>query len=181
MEKTKRDPIIPEMRQRLSINRDGILSSQQWRDIVMEPLTPVLLMMIPAIFVLGPRLSLLLVRGWFIALVAVGVLVLMLILRARRYARRPVFHAVLQAADTNPPGFMFWRPTVLVDASGKELKFSRWLSPRLALQQGVDYLVYYLEEPDSLVILSIVPVEHPDADLWQPTETFHRRFSQRQT
>src|SRR5690606_1373431 len=86
--------ISQAMRARLTINRDGRLTSEQWKDLVTEPLVILLLVLAPLILILGPRLVALALRGWVLALVVVLLVVVVpIIARAWRYARLPVHFA----------------------------------------------------------------------------------------
>lgn len=171
--------VTPHMRERLLTNRNGKLTSDQWKDMVTEPLVTLLLLLAPAILVLGPRLAL---AARFLCpalLIGVFVLGIMLFFRARRYARARVRYAELYAGEGTPPFWMFWKAPVLFNQHGEALRFPKRLAPYVALQPDQDYMVYYLQDTAELVLLSIAPADHPDAEKWQPTETFHRRFQQR--
>ena len=174
------DPVAPEMRDRLLINRSGKLTPSQWLDLVIQPLTPMLLLLLPAgIFVL-PRLFFALARGgWILLLVVAVILVGSFLLRARQYARRPVHHAQMTARANTPPVWMFWRPLVLATDDGTILHFGKRLAPRPKITKGQRYAVYYLREVNDNVLLSIAPLDHPKISQWQPDNAFHERAIRR--
>lgn len=168
------------MRVRLLSNRNGKLTTQQYKDIIMQPLATLLVLLTPIIVLLGARLALLTLRGlWIVLLVGVVGLLVPLLLRARRYARAPVRFAVLNAGDTPRSFWAFWKPFVMYRSEGNALRFVNRLAPYLPLRAGGDYLVYYLEEPAGCALLSLAPADHPDAAGWQPTTVFQTRFKQR--
>jgi hypothetical protein len=168
------------MRSRLMTNRHGKLTSDQWKDMVTEPLIVLLLLLVPLILFLGPRLLMLTARGiifvWVIALIVVFVPMLF---RARRYARAAVYFDRLYAGDHPGPAFLFWRPTVLYTEDGTEIRFKRRLAPVSQLRPNRAYLVYYLRDASEYVLLSMAPADHPDSHQWQPSSAFHERFARR--
>jgi hypothetical protein len=178
----KRKMIVsPHMRERLMVNRNGKLTGEQWKDMVTEPLVTLLLLLAPAIVVLGPRLVLtarFLCIGALIVAVVLGVVTL---LRAQRYARTQVRFAELDGGETTAPFWQFWKPLRLYNQNGEPMVFPKRLAPYVVLQPDQTYLVYYLQDATELVLLSIAPADHPDAKLWQPTEAFQRRFQKRST
>ncbi len=179
MEKQKRDMVTSEMRENLSVNRDGKLSSGQWKQIVTEPLVKLLLLMIPGLVVLGPRIASFIIGGLWISIVVLVGLGLMLLARAIRYARMPLYFGIFQAADSQHPRWMFWKGNVLYTEANKPIRFGTQLTPRTRLQAGQPYLVYYLKEEKNYVLLSIAPADHVDAARWQPTPAFQGRSAQR--
>lgn len=179
MEKRKRDPVVPEMRERLRANRDGRLAPAQWIDMIIQPLIPLLLLLAPALLVFGVRFIALARFLPLLILLVVLMFAVPAVLRARRYARAPVHFARLYAGIGQNAWWAFWKPTVFYTAADEPFPFKRRLAPSLPLRIDREYLVYYLEEPDGRVLLSAAPVDHDDADSWMPTETFDRRFNQR--
>lgn len=178
-EKSKRDGLTPEMRERIMVNRTGKLTSNQWIDMIMQPVVALILVMTPGIFLM-PRLLLLLARGgWIVLLMILVGIVASLVFRAYRYARAPIYFAEMTAGTETPPWWMFWRPLILTDETGARLKFGKRLAPRPILRRGNTYLVYYLREPGDNVLLSIAPGDHPDAANWQPDRVFEARFRHR--
>ena len=172
--------ISSSMRSRLERNREGRLAGAQWLAVVTQPLTALLVLLAPLVIVFGPRLLIFSLRG--IGLIVLLVLFLLLIpamFRARRYARAPLYFAQLTAGASPVAFLFFWRPLVMQDAQGDSLKFQRKLAPLPRLQSGQNYLVYYLQEADHRVLLSLVSADHPDAQRYQPTERFRRRAQQR--
>ncbi|MBI5666692.1 MAG: hypothetical protein HZC41_01680 [Chloroflexi bacterium] len=179
MDRRTGDGVNEHMRARLLVNRHGKLTSEQWKDMVTEPLAALGLLLLPGIVILGPRLGALLWGGF--ALVALGALLALgvaLALRARRYARAPVHFAVLRAVSS-PPFWAFWQPLVFETEAGEPKHFGKRLAPYTRLRRDRQYLVYFLQEASTNVLLSLAPADHPDAALWQPSTHFQRRFEQR--
>ena len=172
--------ISSSMRSRLERNREGRLAGAQWLAVVTQPLTALLVLLAPLVIVFGPRLLVFSLRG--IGLIVLLVLVLLLVpamFRARRYARAPLHFAQLTAGASPVAFLFFWRPLVMHDAQGDSFRFQRKLTPLPRLHSGQNYLVYYLQEADHRVLLSLVSADHPDAQRYQPTERFRRRAQQR--
>lgn len=177
MNKPKRDPVVPEMRQRLIVNRDGRLTPEQWGEMIAQPLVVVVLLTGFALAAFGPRL-LPLLRFWWIV---IPLLLLMVfapaVLRAYRYARAPIHFAKL-TAGAQPLGIVR-KSLLFYTDEDQAVRFTARLAPRPPLQTDVEYLVYYLEDGDSKVLLSAAPAEHPDAEHWLPTRQFEARFQRR--
>ncbi|MFW5692074.1 MAG: hypothetical protein ACOCX3_01850 [Chloroflexota bacterium] len=180
MKRKRNDPVTPEMRERLLENRSGKMTVAQWLDIVMQPMTALVVLLIPAGFLLLPRAVALFARGgWFIVLVLVAIALSTFLMRAYRYARRPLRYATMDAVANTPPVWMFWRPLILRDEAGRVLRFRQRLAPRPPLARDETYHVYYLMDGDEPVLLSAAPVDHPDADQWRPSEDFAERSRRR--
>ena len=176
MDKPKRDPVVPEMRQRLIANREGRITSGQWGELIAQPIVVLVLLTGFALAAFGPRL-LPLLRFWWIVLPALLILMFLpAILRAFRYARAPVHFARLYAGVQPYWGY---RTQVFHTESGEEVRFARRLAPRMSLQMDVEYIVYYLQDGQGKVLLSVAPAEHPDAAHWLPTRQFQTRFERR--
>lgn len=176
----KFEPVFDDMRKRLVTNRNGILTSGQWLDMALDPVVKLLLLLGPGIVVLGPRLLVFGVWLWVVLLLSVLVLVgLPVVVRMRRYARMPVYFAVLRAGDKTPPKWLFWRPQVLHSDSGEVITFQKRLAPYTVLHHAQTYLVYYLKDSEGCVLLSLAPADHPDANQWQPSAQFEARFKRR--
>lgn len=159
------------MRQRLAANREGRLTAEQWRDLVSEPLAPLLILLIPGVFIAGPLLGrLLLGRGVLVALlIALVVIAVPLAFRVWRYSNPVIEHDTLYTGPSAVTRWLFWRAETLYTASGDPVRFRRRVAPFTILRPNTAYLVYYLQEPTTLVLLSLAPVDHPDAALWQPS------------
>lgn len=165
-----RDAVPQAMRQRLLRNRQGRLTTDQWKDIVTEPLVAILILLGPVLVVLGARL-LLNVRGLlFVLLVVVLVITVPTLFRALRYARASVNFAELYAGDRPASRLFFWQPLILYTQDGEALRFKKRLAPWLPLRPNQSYIVYYLQDPGNKVLLSYAPARHPDAESWQPGE-----------
>lgn len=175
-----RNDVSTQMRARLTTNRHGKLTGDQWKDMVSEPLAALLLLLAPAIIILGPRLYILALRALVVlAVVVVLVVLIPMLFRARRYARASLHFAQLYAGDNPMSGFLFWRPLALYNEKGDPLRFKKRLTRLPRLRPNHAYMVYYLREADHNVLLSLAPAEHPDADKWQPSEAFYTRQSRR--
>lgn len=172
--------VTEQMRSRLKQNRNGRLTTDQWKDMVTEPLMTLLFLMLPVVIFMGPRLMALSWRGLIIVLaIALIALFAPLIFRARRYARATVQFERLYAGDNPTPILLFWRPLELYTADGKPIRFKKRLAPYTLLHPNRSYLVYYLREPDHNVLLSLAPADHPEVDRWLPTTVFNTRQTQR--
>lgn len=181
MSKRKADIVTDKMRQRLLANRNGEIATDQWLDLVTEPLVILLLLVAPAAVILAPRfvwLGLSLRLPLIIALVLLA-LAVPLFMRARRYARARVHFDILYADERLHAPLLFWKPQRFEAKDGRALEFHRRLAPYMFYRPGYPYLVYYLEEPRGLVLLSVAPADHPDAERWYPTRFFERRNARR--
>jgi hypothetical protein len=173
------ETLTTAMRDRLCTNRHGRLTTDQWKEIVTEPLVLLLLALPVLLLVLGPRLAFLVGRGWLIGLGLVLLFGLVTVLRAVRYARAPVQVATLCAQDAGLWRPVLWKPVVLYRETGEGVRFAKRLAPTIHLRPDQRYLVYYLKEGSSHVLLSMAPADHPDAAQWQPSELFETRLNQR--
>ncbi len=178
MVKRSQHGVVPEMRERLMTNRSGKLTVGQWGDIVMQPLMSLLVMMIPLLVIL-PRLVLAFWFGWWLMIGVLMLLAVTTVFRAYRYARLPVYHAKLQADGGAPPFWMFWKSLELVGSDGTRYKFTSRLAPAVNLERDKFYDVYYLKDADRYVLLSIAPIDHPDAERWQPDRMHKVRLDRR--
>jgi len=170
--------VVPQMRERLQVNRSGKLTVSQWTDIVSQPLVSLLILMTPLVFIL-PRFILLLRAGWWMAVGGIAIVMLMLVFRAYRYARLPVHFAHLQAPDNSAPFWMFWKPVTLQTPEGERISFKQRLSPPVQLRRNQQYIAYYLKDGDDYVLLSLAAADHPDASRWHPDAGFAARFKRR--
>ena len=172
--------VVPEMRDRLKVNRFGKMTGSQWVDIVTAPLVTLMLLIAPAAVLFSTRLIFLTARGlWLVGIVVLIVVLITIISRAYRYARAPVQFATLHARGFSQPFWRIWRPLVMYTEDGEEIVFKRRLAPPLTIVAGRAYIVYYLHEPHENVLLSIAPADHPDVTYWQPTSTFKLSLNKR--
>lgn len=180
-EKRKRDPVTADMRQRLLANRDGRLTPGQWGELIAQPLFILILLCGMGIAALGPRLLPLLRLWWLVLPIIALIIITPMILRAYRFARAPVKFTHLNAGVQHWRAFgktlNFYIPDETLE--GKPVKFSGRLTSRLPLVTDVEYLIYYLDEPNGRVLLSTAPADHPDASLWKPTKNFEIRKERR--
>ncbi len=180
MTKRKRDPVLPEMRQRLLANRDGRITANQWIDLIAQPLLILGVLLGLAYIVFGRYMVRLTANYWWVLVPLIILLVLVpLIARAYRYARAPVHFARLYAGVQPWWGFGFWKPQIFYTEHDKEMAFPRRMAPRLPLRIDCEYLVYYLEDGQGKVLLSAAPADHDDAELWLPTKQFEARHERR--
>ncbi|MCA9903265.1 MAG: hypothetical protein KC547_05355 [Anaerolineae bacterium] len=181
MTKPKRDILNTDMREDVRANRDGRLSTAQWVAISTDPLVTLLLLLAPAILIIGLRFPILFARAWLILLVVLVLYGSMILLRARRYARARLHYKVLYAARPTLARWALKRSPSFYDDTGRVYRFMRWLAPRVSLTDDHAYIVYYLDDPRERVLCSLSPLTHPDAEKFQPTAEFHRRFERRAT
>lgn len=178
MTKRKADVINDAMRQRLMTNRDGKIATDQWLDLVTEPLVVLLLVVAPALVILGPRFAMfgaVALRLPLLLLIGAVAVVVPLLLRARRYARAPLHFEVMYADEKVTAPLFFWRPRRFESKSGEVKLFHKRLSPPMYYRPGYPYLVYYIEDNDTNILLSVAPADHPEADKWYPTRFFELR------
>ena len=67
----------------------------------------------------------------------------------------------------------------VLDPTGHTTIETRKLAPRLPLVIDAEYLIYFLDEPDGKVLLSVAPADHEDAEAWLPTKGFEARHHRR--
>ncbi|GEM_PF-515874 len=180
MMKRKVDILTDEVRERLAANREGALTTRQWIDLVTEPLTGFLVLLAPAILILGLRVIPGLRIGFpMILLIGGALLAWLLISRARHYARMPVSFGRF-FSDVRPrPVWQFWRPVMFYRENDDPLVFNNWQPPRAPLRFNAEYLIYYMEDRGKRTILSIAPADHAEAKRWLPTTQFHERYNRR--
>ncbi|RMF79403.1 MAG: hypothetical protein D6737_11570 [Chloroflexi bacterium] len=185
MTKHKRTDVSQDMRKRLRENRHGRMTTDQWKDMVTEPVGKLLALMIPmapVVVLAGSRFLLLGIRRlWFVVLVILVVTIVPLVFRAMRYSRAKVRFATLYAAeDFHTFSFlMFWKKAKFYTENNEEIRFNRRLAPHIPLERDRAYLVYYIEDAGGWVLLSIAPADHPEAEKWKPSERFNTRFAHR--
>ncbi|MEO8608612.1 MAG: hypothetical protein ABI690_12050 [Chloroflexota bacterium] len=181
MTKSKRDPVTADMRARLSTNREGKLTSTQWKEIVTEPIATLLLLLVPTIIFLRARIFYFVAGGgWLIGVAAVVILIGVILMRAGRYARAPIHTGTFRAAEQFRPFWMFWKAEIFFDEAGRTVRFNKRLAPASPHKTDEQYLIYYLKDGDGQILLSIAPASHPDAAGWQPSPAFQARLALRQ-
>lgn len=181
MSKRKADIVNKAMRQRLQSNRNGVIATDQWLDLVTEPLVVLLLVVAPAMVILGPRFTAFAfsLRFPIVLLLALLAIVVPILIRARRYARAPIYFDVMYADENLAAPLMFWRPQRFETKAGETKRFTKRLSPPMYFRPGYPYLVYYLEDKGGSVLLSVAPADHADAEKWYPTRSFELRQQRR--
>jgi hypothetical protein len=178
MNKPKRETVRDELIRHLRRNRDGKLTLEQLVSLTVEPLTTLLLLLSPAILIIGLRLPFLMNRGGLLLFVLAAGLGGMLLLRALHYARSPVRTQVLYAAEQPFVRRIFGQSVVFYDEDGKVYKFTRHLSPRISLIPNHAYRVYYLEDAEQFVLCSLMSREDAQAQEFEPSHTFEPRHRQ---
>lgn len=174
--KPDRDVVGTAMRQRLMSNRDGRLFRGQWMSLITEPIIVGLMLLSPAIVVLGPRLKYLFTLNlWFLLIVLVLLIGVPAYRRARRYMAAPMKFAVLHSPDRLRSPLMFWKEDEFLTDDARLVRFRHRLAPSMTLVPGQPYLVYYLEERGKNILLSLAPADHSQAKFWYPTPAFKRR------
>lgn len=167
-------PLSTDNLNRIARNRTGRLTISQWFDITIEPVITLLVLLLPLGVLLLPRLLMWGRSLWWLVLI-VGLVVLIPVpFRAVRYMRMPLRYATLYGGRI-PPLWAFWQPTVFYTPDGEALRFNKLLAPRQRIGRDTAYGVYYFEDAQHRVLLSWYPLEHADANHWQPTEAFEQR------
>lgn len=168
-----------EMRELLLVNRTGRLTSRQYRDLVLAPLMTLLVWMVPLGVALLPFVLRAAVRIHVILPIVLLIYGGTMVFRAIRFARAQVQVATLTSPSNVVSAWTFFRAVKLQDTSGKVLRFGVWLAPRIQLKRKQSYLVYYLNDGGSHILLSIAPADHSEMKDWQPTAEFERRMARR--
>jgi hypothetical protein len=174
-----RKTVSNEMRTLLAVNRTGKIASAQRRDIVIAPLMTLLVWAIPLSVVFLPMVLRMTVRLQVILPIVIVLYGGTMIYRAIHYSRASVQVATLTSSSSVASFWTFVRAVKLHDESGNVLQFGLWLAPRIQLKRKQAYLVYYLLDGDSNILLSIAPADHPDADQWQPSEQLKKKMERR--
>jgi len=165
------------MRERLLANRQGKLHSEQWREVVMEPLVTIMLLMVPAIILLRSFLLTLFVGGlWMVGVGALLIAGFMLFMRARRYARVRVHFGVFRAPDKLPSKWLFWKPIIFTAPDGTLLPFKHSLAADKKLQTNQEYLVYYFKSAEGCTLLSFAPTDHLESASWSPSKDYELHY-----
>lgn len=166
------EKVSDEMRRLLAMNREGKLTSDQWLAAVFEPLTPLLILLTPFIILLAAqagRVGVMLGLG----LGFVGTLWLGLS-RMWRYARTPIQFSVMAASGDFQPIRLFGPPRFLaLDTTA--FTFKRRYTPKFALTKGLSYGVYWMDDGNAPVLLSLYPIDHPNASSWKQSPAFEPR------
>ncbi len=142
-------PPDPRMQTCLTANRQGKLSREQYRELVMEPLT-IAILLLPAFILVRSQTPL--PGGWMLGVIALGLLVLWILRRAVRYRRIQVQTLTLRAEKSRR---VLWRGVALSDNAGQVTHFARSLAPRFTLERGHTYRVYYFVDAGRNILLSI--------------------------
>ena len=151
-------------------NREGRLSSRQWLELITEPLTSLLLLSVPLALLLGRygmagRLLVVALILGFLATIA---------MRAIRFSRVNLCFRVLYPEEIHPR-WRFWKKTTLASRSGESVRFDKRIASKVKLQPDQGLCVYYFDFGERRVLISMIPEEHPKADLAEPSASFVNR------
>ena len=151
-------------------NREGRLSSRQWLELITEPVTTLLLLAAPMALLLG-RYGM---AGRLVVLALIIGFALTMAMRALRFARVRLCYRVLYPEQIRAR-WRFWQKTILASRSGETVRFDKHLSSKLRLQSEEAVFVYYFDHGGRRVLVSMIPEEHPKADIAEPSDDFVRR------
>ncbi len=168
--------VSEEMRRLLAMNREGKLTSDQWLAAVFEPLTPLLLLLTPFIVLLAVQAG----RAGVLGGLAFGLVIVVWLSLSRmlRYARAPLQYSIMTSNADFLPQRLFGPPK-LTDLAGETYAFKRRYSPKFTLAKGAQYGVYWMHDGNAPVLLSLSPLDHPNAPSWKPSPAFELRRSKR--
>ncbi|MCY3572849.1 MAG: hypothetical protein OXG92_12070 [Chloroflexi bacterium] len=150
-------------------NRDGRLSSRQWIALITEPLSALLLLSVPLILLAGRYGA----AGRLIVLALVAAFAITIVMRAWKFARAQLCYRVL-FAEQAPARWRFWKQTTLVSKAGEAVRFERRLGKRLKLEAQQSLHVYYIESGGRRIMLTMLPRNHPSAEIAEPSSRFQR-------
>lgn len=167
--------VTSEMVERLRVNRSGKLTPNQWIDIILYPMAALLVLFVPLSVFLFPYMF----RLWMSWPFIIGIVAVVLVMRAIRYARLPVYYDVFLTRSPKLRLWGFWQSLTLYDKDHKKIQFKKILAPSPRLINNQSYLVYYLIDHDDYILLSIVEEDHPQIDQWKPNKQFESRFRNR--
>lgn len=151
-------------------NRDGRLSTRQWLELAAEPLTTLLLLSVPLALLLG-RYGM---GGRLLLLALVAGFILTIALRAFRFSRVKLCYRILYP-EANHARWLFWKKTVFASKSGEAVRFHKRIAGKIKLQPDRAMCVYYFDFGERRVLVSMIPEEHPKADLAEPSAAFLNR------
>ena len=148
-------------------NRDGRLSSRQWLELITEPLTSLLLLSVPLALLLG-RYGM---AGRLLVVALILGFLLTVALRAIRFSRVRLCYRVLYPEEIHPR-WRFWKKTTLASRSGESVRFDKRIASKVKLQPEAGLCVYYFDFGERRVLVSMIPEEHPKADIAEPSNVF---------
>lgn len=170
------EKVSDEMRRLLAMNREGKLTSDQWLAAVFEPLTPLLVLLTPFIIVLAlqaGRVGVLLGLG-----LGLGGTVWLGLSRMWRYARAPIQYSIMTASG-DFQSIRLFGPPKFTTAGDDAFAFKRRYTPKFTLNKGAKYGVYWMHDGNAPVLLSLSPIDHPNAVSWKPSPAFALRLAKR--
>lgn len=170
------EKVTEEMRRLIASNREGKLTSDQWLAAVFEPITPLLLILTPLIVVLAARSGR--TGVLFGLLLGVAGTAWLAVTRMVRYARLPLHYSVMTAVRDYRSTRLYGAPDF--DNNGEPVVFKRRYTPKFMMTKGTRYGVYWLLDGNNApVLLSLSPINHPNALSWKPTMDFEARRARR--
>ena len=170
------EKVSDEMRRLLAMNREGKLTSDQWLAAVFEPLTPLLIFLTPFIVLLAAQAGRV---GVLLGLsLGLGGTLWLGLSRMWRYARAPIQYSVMTAFGDFQPIRLFGPPKFTA-AGEADFAFKRRYTPKFTLNKGARYGVYWMHDGNAPVLLSLSPLQHPNAASWKPSPAFELRQAKR--
>ncbi len=151
-------------------NRDGRLSTRQWLELITEPVVSLLLLSVPLVLIFG-RYGM---AGRILVLALIAGFLATIVLRALRFARVKLCYRVLYA-ERLQPRWKFWRKTVLTSRAGEPVRFQQKIAGKLKIKPDDALHVYFVSVGDRSILVSMIPQEHPKAELAEPSDDFLRR------
>ncbi len=151
-------------------NREGRLSTRQWLELITEPVISLLLLSVPMILLVG-RYGM---AGRMIVLALVGGFLLTIAVRAIRFARVKLVYRVLFVENLQPR-WRFWRKTVFASRSGESVQFDHKVASKMKIKSEQALHVYYVSAGKRRILVSMIPQEHPKAELAEPSDDFVQR------
>ena len=151
-------------------NREARLSSRQWLELITEPVVSLLLLSVPLVLIFG-RYGM---AGRLLVLALIAGFLLTIAIRAIRFARVKLCYRVLYAEQLQPR-WKFWRKTVLTSRTGETVRFQHKIAGKLKIKPDDALHVYFVRAGDRSILVSMIPQEHPKAELAEPSDDFVRR------
>jgi hypothetical protein len=177
MNQPKPDVMVKQMQERLTVNREGLLTRSQWIDLLIEPVVIIAFVAAAALIFFSLRMAFVRSIVPLLMLIGGGALVYFVWQRAKRYQRLPINYGRYFADVQMRSWWQFWRPFTFYRANDDVVYFDRWIPPRIPLRITGEYMVYYLDTGKQRVLLSLAPVD--EVERWKPTPAFHERYQRR--
>ena len=81
-------------------------------------------------------------------------------MRARYYAVLPLKYDVFSKGDRNLGAYLR-RKLIVYRHNGDSITFDHIIAYPIQMKKNIPYMMYYLEERDRRVLLSLIPTDHP--------------------